>query len=42
MGYFDRCDFAVLVGKTLTEVHKGDDSILFVCDDGDMHEAIVS
>lgn len=36
MGYSDRKDFSVLVGKTLTAIHGGKDSdrLMFECSDG--------
>lgn len=34
MGWIDRCDISVLTGKTLSEITRKDDELLFVASDG--------
>jgi hypothetical protein len=34
MGYQDRCEVSVLVGKVLTKIENSNDELIFICNDG--------
>jgi hypothetical protein len=34
MGYQDRCEVSVLIGKTLTKIENSNDELILICDDG--------
>ena len=38
MGYRDEVEFSILVGKTLTNIDKSDNEIVFHCDNGTMYK----